>query len=169
MVSSIPVISVVGKSKVGKTTLLVKMLTEIKKRGYRVATIKHDVHGFTIDQPGKDTWKHAQAGSDIVIISSPQKMAIIEKVDEERKLDEIIKKLDPEHLDLIITEGYKKENKPKIEVFRSIVSTTLLCSKEELFAVVTDVPLNTGVPEFGHDDSTDIIDLIEEKFLKTKP
>ncbi len=169
MVSSIPVISVVGKSKVGKTTLLVKMLAEIKKRGYRVATIKHDVHGFTIDQPGKDTWKHARAGSDIVIISSPQKVAIIEKVDAEKKLDEIIKKLDPEHLDLIITEGYKKEDKPKIEVFRSAVSTTLLCGKEELFAVVTDVPLNTGVPEFGHDDGAGIVDLIEKMFLKNNP
>ena len=61
MAKTVPIISVVGKSNVGKTTLLEKLLPEIKKRGYRVATIKHDVHGFSIDQPGKDTWKHAQA------------------------------------------------------------------------------------------------------------
>lgn len=166
MAKMIPIISVVGKSNVGKTTLLEKLLPEIKKRGYRVATIKHDVHGFNIDQPGKDTWKHAQAGADIVVISSPQKMAIIEKVDEERTLDEIAKKLD--HIDLIITEGYKRQDKPKIEVFRSEVSDTLLCEKEELFAVATDVPLNIGVPEFDLDDSAGIIDLIQEKFLETK-
>ncbi len=166
MVKMIPIISVVGKSNVGKTTLLEKLLPELKKRGYRVATIKHDVHGFSIDQPGKDTWKHAQAGADIVVISSPKKMAIIEKVDEERTLDEIARKLD--RIDLIITEGYKRQDKPKIEVFRSEISDTLLCEKEELFGVVTDVPLNIGVPEFDPDDSAGIIDLIEEMFLKTK-
>lgn len=162
----IPIISVVGKSNVGKTTLLEKLLPEVKKRGYRVATIKHDVHGFSIDQPGKDTWKHAQAGADIVVISSPQKIATIEKVDEERPLDEIAEKLD--NIDLIITEGFKRQNKPKIEVFRSEISDTLLCKKEEMFAVVTDKPLGIGVPEFAADDSVGIVGLIEEMFLKTK-
>jgi molybdopterin-guanine dinucleotide biosynthesis protein B len=127
MVKLVPIISVVGKSKVGKTTLLEKLLPEIKKRGYRVAVIKHDVHGFDIDRPGKDTWKHARAGADIVVISSPQKMAIIEKVDREKTLAEIASKLD--HVDLIITEGYKRQDKPKIEVFRSEVSDTLLCKR----------------------------------------
>lgn len=152
----------------GKTTLLERLLPEIKKRGYRVATIKHDVHGFDIDQPGKDTWRHARAGSDIVVISSLQKIAIIEKVDTEKTLDEIIKKIDPDHLDLIITEGYKKQDKPKIEVFRSGVSDKILSPKEELFAVATDVPLDLEVPLFNPDNSADIVnlvDLIEENFL----
>lgn len=162
----IPIISVVGKSNVGKTTLLEKLLPEIKRRGYRVATIKHDVHGFNIDQPGKDTWRHARAGADLVVISSPQKMATIEKVDRERTLDEIANKL--ENVDLIITEGYKRQDKPKIEVFRSEVSDTLLCEKEELLAVATNVPLNIGVPEFDLDDSAGIVDLIQEKFLEKR-
>ena len=162
----IPVISIVGKSNVGKTTLLEKLLPEIKRRGYRVATIKHDVHGFNIDQPGKDTWRHARAGADIVVISSPQKIATIEKVDRERTLDEIAKKI--EHVDLILTEGFKREDRPKIEVYRSEVSDTLLCEKEELLAVATDVPLNIGVPEFALDDSAGIVDLIQEQFLKAK-
>ncbi|MGI6553734.1 MAG: molybdopterin-guanine dinucleotide biosynthesis protein B [Bacillota bacterium] len=162
----VPIISVVGKSKVGKTTLLEKLLPEIKKRGYRVAVIKHDVHGFDIDRPGKDTWKHARAGADIVVISSPQKMAIIEKVDREKTLAEIASKLD--HVDLIITEGYKRQDKPKIEVFRSEVSDTLLCKREELIAVATNVPLNIGVPEFDLDDSAGIVGFIQEKFLKSK-
>ncbi len=154
----IPIISVVGKSNVGKTTLLVKLLPELKKRGYRIATVKHDVHGFSIDQPGKDTWKHAQAGADTVVISSPRKIAIMENVEKEKTLDEIAEKLD--HIDLIITEGYKRQDKPKIEVFRSVISDT--------FAVVTDQPLGVGVPEFAADDSTGIVDLIEELFLKNK-
>lgn len=145
-----------------------KLLPEIKKRGYRVATVKHDVHGFDIDQPGKDTWRHARAGSDIVVISSLQKIAIIEKVDTEKTLDEIIEKFDPDHLDLIITEGYKKQDKPKIEIFRSGVSDKLLSRKEDLFAVVTDVPLDVGVPLFNPENSADIVglvNLIEKKFL----
>lgn len=145
--------------------MLEKLLPEIKKRGYRVATIKHDVHGFDIDQPGKDTWRHARAGADIVVISSPQKVAVIEKVDLEKTLDEIARKLDREHIDLIITEGYKRLNKPKIEVFRAGVSDTLLSAEKELFAVVTDIPLEVKVPTFDPDDSTGILDLIEEKFL----
>ncbi|NLA10627.1 MAG: molybdopterin-guanine dinucleotide biosynthesis protein B [Firmicutes bacterium] len=160
----IPIISVVGKSNVGKTTLLEKLLPELKRRGYRVATIKHDAHGFSIDQPGKDTWRHAQAGADMVIISSREKVAIIEKVDRERTLDEIAARI--EQVDLILTEGYKRQDKPKIEVYRPERSTELLCKKEELLAVATDVPLNIGVPEFTLDDSAGLVDLIEERFLK---
>lgn len=162
----IPIISVVGKSNVGKTTLLEKLLPELKKRGYRVATIKHDVHGFSIDQPGKDTWKHARAGADIVVISSFEKMATIEKVDREKTLDEIGAKL--ENVDIIITEGYKRQDKPKIEVHRAEVSDTLLCEKEELFALATDTPFNMGVPEFDLDDSSGLMDLIEKEFLQNK-
>ncbi len=159
----IPIVSVVGKSNVGKTTMLEKLLPELKRRGYRVATIKHDVHGFSIDQPGKDSWKHAQAGADIVVISSPQKMAVIEKVEQERSLDEIAERL--KDIDIIITEGYKRQDKPKIEVYRPEISDTLLCEKEELLALATDVPLHMGVPEFGLDDSAGIVDLILETFL----
>lgn len=162
----IPIISVVGKSNVGKTTLLEKLLPELKKRGYRVATIKHDVHGFSIDQPGKDTWKHARAGADIVVISSFEKMATIEKVDRERTLDEIGAKL--KNVDIIITEGYKRQDKPKIEVHRAEVSDTLLCEKEELLALATDTSFNMGVPEFDLDDSSGLVDLIEKEFLQNK-
>ena len=101
----IPVFSVVGsKSNVGKTTVLCNIIRELKARGYRVATIKHDLHGFDIDHPGKDTWLHAEAGADIVSISSSKKMAIIEKLEEEYTLDEMIEKI--KNVDIIITEGY---------------------------------------------------------------
>ena len=70
----IPVVSIVGKSKAGKTALIESLVAELKQRGYRVATIKHSPEGFELDQPGKDSWRHVQSGSDAVIISSPQKL-----------------------------------------------------------------------------------------------
>jgi len=163
----IPILSVVGKSNVGKTTLVEKLLQELKARNYRVATVKHDVHGFNIDIPGKDTWRHGEAGADVVIISSPTKMAMIKKVDKEMTLDEIAGAI--EGVDLIMTEGYKRGNKPKIEVFRQGVYDDILCSKEELIALATDVEFYIGVPCYGLDDAKGLVDRIEETLLnKTK-
>lgn len=163
----IPVFSIVGKnSNTGKTTVLCNIIEELKARGYRVATIKHDVHGFDIDHPGKDTWKHGQAGSDIVMISSPKKFAMIEKVQVEYTLDEVIQKID--NVDIIITEGYKRENKPKLEVYRKEAADELLCEDEELFGIVTNVKFNKSVPQFDFGQVEELVDLIEERFLKKK-
>ncbi|GAW92034.1 molybdopterin-guanine dinucleotide biosynthesis protein MobB [Calderihabitans maritimus] len=149
----------------GKTTLLEKLIPELKRRGYRVATIKHDAHNFDIDHPGKDTWRHAQAGADVVVISSPVKFAMIAKVEEERSLDELVTMLPP--VDIVLTEGYKRGNKPKIEVFRAARGEKeLLCRPEELLAIASDVSFDIGVPVYGLDDVAGLADLIEEKFLK---
>ncbi|MCB8814805.1 molybdopterin-guanine dinucleotide biosynthesis protein B [Desulfosporosinus shakirovi] len=159
----IPVISIVGgKSNSGKTTLLVKIIRAAKGRGWRVATLKHDVHGFEMDQPGKDTWHHAQAGADIVAISSPHKIAIMESVSEDLPLDEVIARI--QGVDVIFTEGYKRGNKPKIEVFRSAVHQGLLTKPEELIAIASDVSFDNGIPCFGLDDAEGICDLIEKLF-----
>jgi molybdopterin-guanine dinucleotide biosynthesis adapter protein len=162
----IPVISVVGKSNVGKTTLVEKLIKEIKSRGYKVATVKHDVHGFDIDVPGKDTWRHAQAGSDVVVISSPQKLAMISKVEEELSLDQVCERISG--VDLIMTEGYKRETKPKIEVFRKGVYDELLCSPDELIAIATDVEFDLGVPCYGLNDAQGLVDRIVELFLRSE-
>ena len=161
----IPVFSIVGKnSNTGKTTVLCNIIKELKSRGYRVATIKHDVHGFDIDHPGKDTWKHGQAGSDIVMISSPEKFAMIEKVQVEYTLDEILEKIS--NVDIIITEGYKRENKPKLEVYRKEAADELLCEDDELFGIVTDVEFDKDIPQFSFDQVKEVVDLIEGKLLK---
>ncbi|WP_423055316.1 molybdopterin-guanine dinucleotide biosynthesis protein B [Zhaonella formicivorans] len=160
----IPIVSVVGRSNSGKTTYLEKLLKEIKKRGYRVATIKHHCHDFEIDQPGKDTWRHAEAGADVTVISSPHKMALIEKVEKEKNLDEIAELI--QNVDLIITEGYKKGNKPKIEILRKAVSDDLVCPPEELMAVVTDVDLNLDIPCFSLEDAVGLANFLEMKVLK---
>lgn len=161
----IPIFSIVGKnSNTGKTTVLCTIIKELKSRGYRVATIKHDVHGFDIDHPGKDTWKHGQAGSDIVMISSPEKFAMIEKVQVEYTLDQVIEKIN--NVDIIITEGYKRENKPKLEVYRKEAADELLCNDDELFGIVTDTPFDKNIPQFSFEQVKEIVDLIEERFLK---
>ena len=134
----IPVISfVAGKSGSGKTTLLEKVIKRLKEDGIRVASIKHDVHDFDMDKPGKDTWRLAQAGSDIVAISSPGKVAIIAMIS---------------GVDLIVTEGFKLGSKPKIEVHRSVVHGELVCKTSELLAIASDVVWDVGVPCFSIND-----------------
>jgi molybdopterin-guanine dinucleotide biosynthesis protein B len=156
-----PVISVVGRGNVGKTTFLEKLIRELKRRGYRIAVIKHYEHDFEIDQPGKDSWRLAQAGSDIAVIAAPQKLALVRRLQAELPLDEVIATLPP--VDIVLTEGYKQANKPKIEVVRQAVARELLFAPPELIAAVTDAPLATSAPQFGLDDTAGVADLLEKE------
>ncbi len=156
----VPVISVVGRSGVGKTTVLVPIIAEIKRRGYRLGVVKHHVHDFEIDQPGKDSWRHAQAGADAVALSAPNKMALSRKLDQELPLDEIVNMMG--EVDLVITEGYKHGDRPKIEVSRREHSTELVSRPEELIALMTDHPVGWAVPQFALDDAAGVVDLLEE-------
>jgi len=158
-------ISIVGKSGTGKTTLLEKLVPELTERGYRVGTVKHDIHGFDIDYEGKDSWRHKQAGARTVVISSPQKVAVVKDVETEETLDSLAKKY-LQDVDLILTEGYKKEDKPKIEILRSQVHETPLCLEDEnLVAFVSDVSLDVGVPCFDLYDTKGLADFVEKRFL----
>lgn len=162
----IPIVSIVGKSDSGKTTLLEKLIPELARRGYKVATVKHDVHGFDVDREGKDSWRHKQAGAHTVVISSPQKLALIRDVDHDADLAELRDKYIRD-VDLILSEGFKKNTQPKIEVFRKEMHRDLLCTKEDnLVAIATNQPFALGVPCFDLNDSRGLVDLIEEKFLK---
>jgi len=159
-----PIICIVGKYKAGKTTLVEQLVPELKRRGYRVATIKHNVHGFDLDQPGKDSWRYAQAGSDAVVPSSPQKLALIRKVERDPTLEEITRLL-KEDYDLVLAEGFKQSKAPKIEVHRGEDEAELICSPRELLAVVADKPRDISVPQYPLDDIAGLVDLIEERFL----
>lgn len=158
----IPVISLVGKSGVGKTTLMEKLLPELKKRAMRVAVVKHHAHTTPIDIPGKDTSRFAQAGANPVIVSSPVEVARFEKVEREKTLAEIAAGICD--VDLVLTEGFKREVAPKIEVSRSELGEDLVARSEELVAVVSDHPIQLDLPRFDLDNAAGIADFIVERF-----
>jgi len=164
----IPIISIVGKSDSGKTTLIEKLVPELTRRGYRVATVKHDVHGFEVDREGKDSWRHKQAGAHTVIISSPQKVALIRDVEKDSTLDEIRRRW-VQDVDLLISEGYKKDVQPKIEVFRKEKHKKLLCTKKDnLVAIVSNQKFNVGVPCFHLEDMKGLSNFIEKEFINSR-
>ncbi len=162
----IPILSIVGRSNVGKTTLLEKLVRELTGRGYRIATVKHDAHSFEIDHEGKDSWRHKASGAVMTVISSPGKLALVSDTDHDHTLSELRDRF-IDHADLIITEGYKKEAHPKIEVFRKERSTELLCVTDDNLLAIAGDPEDRpeNVPVFDLDDPASLCDFIEERFL----
>lgn len=180
------IVSIVGKTNSGKTTLIEKIIPEFTKRGYRIGTIKHDLHQFEIDCEGKDTWRMTKAGADTVVIASDKKIAMIKNIAleprtcsgdnpqqvEESSIDEISQWL-LQDVDIIITEGYKRQDKPKIEVTRT---GELLCTKDDnLIAIIDNTGRNAAfhlpddlkeIPVFKLDEAKKIVDLIKNKYLK---
>ena len=162
-----PVVSVVGYSGSGKTTLLEKLISELTQRGYAVGTIKHDVHGFEMDKPGKDTWRHKKAGASATIISSPYQIGMVRDVEHDHQPEELMALL-PD-MDIILTEGYKKENLPKLEVFRSKVhKAPLFKGDKSLLALISDDPIDLGVPRFSLNDGQKLADFLIRHFNLAK-
>lgn len=159
-----PIISIVGRSKSGKTTLLEKLIGELKSRGYRVATMKHTPMGMSLADDDKDSSRHLQAGSEAVIMIAPDKLVMVKPVSGPQTLEEIARNFG-EDCDIIIAEGFKQEDAPKIEVHRKGVGTPLKDMKK-LFAIATDEPLDTTVRQFKLDDIKGIASLLEEGFIK---
>ena len=158
-----PIICIVGRSQTGKTTLIAKLIPVLKQRGYRIGTIKHSHHVFDFDKTGKDSWRHKDAGAETVIIASPGKIAMV-KNDNEGTLDSLQDFF--ADLDLVITEGYKGEQKPKIEIVRAARhKDALLAGDTNLIAVATDVEMVMDVPVFGLEDIDPLADFIEENYL----
>jgi len=155
-----PIVPFVGKSGSGKTTFLEKLLPELVARGLRVALVKHDVHGFELDQPGKDTYRLRQAGAARVAISSPRQFAVIGQVEEEVPLEELARRYLGD-VDLVLAEGYKRSALRKIEVCRAERSQELLCGPAELLAVVSDLRFDVPCPHFGLEDTAGVADLLE--------
>ncbi|MFC1968592.1 molybdopterin-guanine dinucleotide biosynthesis protein B [Chloroflexota bacterium] len=163
-----PIVSFVGQSNSGKTMLLEKVVRELKIRGYRVAVIKHSPHGFEIDKPGKDTWRLAQAGSDIVAISSMNKMAFIERMDTEPTLTQI-EALFGGKVDIVLAEGYKNGNTAKIRILGTEENQERLCSEEGTLATVSARLSSLGVPQFDYDDIISIANLLIEQVGEKSP
>ena len=155
---NIPMYSFAGYSNTGKTTFLEKLVAEFKSRGLRVGMLKHDSHGFEIDHEGKDTWRFSQAGADMVAIASDKKFAVIEQ--RGRDLESALEAF--YDVDIVITEGYKFRDYPKLAVYREASGNGLAGSPEEFLAIVTDTKLDTDVPQFPLDDPKPTADFLIE-------
>jgi molybdopterin-guanine dinucleotide biosynthesis protein B len=161
-------LSVVGFSGSGKTTLVEVLIGELSRRGLRIASIKHDSHGFEMDHPGKDSWRHKQAGAAVSMIASPYKIGMVSDVDRDHRLEELVDML-PD-VDLVLAEGFKRGAHPKIEIHRPAANPEPACKGDpHLMAVVSDAPLEWGVPCFGLNELCALADFIEKRFsLPTK-
>lgn len=165
----IPIICIVGSANVGKTTVLEKLIPALAQRGYRVGTIKHDVHGFEMDRDGKDTWKHKRAGAETIAISSPSQVASIRSVDSELALEDVAGRFFWTE-DIVLAEGYKRSHFPKVEVFRAAVEAAPLCTEpsDNLIATVTDDPVDLEVPRYGFQQTDQLAAFLEERYLKNR-
>lgn len=162
----VPVVSFVGKKKSGKTTVVTAVIAELSRRGYRVAALKHDAHTFQMDTPGTDSYELKAAGAAVTGISSPEQYALIATTQAEPSLERMVS-LIAEPVDIVLTEGYKREAAPKVEVSRRERSTGLVCAEDELVAIMADHQEHGfAVPQFGLGDTEGICDLLEERFLR---
>ncbi len=140
-----------------------KLIGELTHRGYRVGSIKHDVHGFEMDKPGKDSWRHKQAGACTTLISSPYQIGMVMDVDHDHHPDELRKFFNT--VNVILTEGYKRQRRPKVEIFRSEVHDEPLCTNDaDIVAIMSDIPVNIDVPRFALEDTKSLVDFLIEKF-----
>ena len=153
----IPVIGFAAWSGTGKTTLMEQIERILTERGLRVGVIKHDGHGFDLDQPGKDSYRHAQAGAETVVITSPEKTAVLERRGE--TLNGCIQKIGP--ADVILVEGFKNEPIPKIGISRKSTGKGLTGPADSFLALVTDdESIITDKPCFSFDEPENIAEFI---------
>jgi molybdopterin-guanine dinucleotide biosynthesis protein MobB len=148
-----PIISFVGYSGTGKTTLLEKVVAELKKRGLKIAVIKHVPHeDLEFDKEGKDSRRYVAAGADEVVLSGRWETIIMKKTPRDMTPQQISALLDDD-TDLILAEGFKNIRNVKIEVHRKEMGHELLTDAGQLLAVVTDEPLDIAVPQFEFDSN----------------
>lgn len=155
-------IGLAGWSGSGKTTLIGKLIPILVGRGVKVSTIKHAHHAFDVDQPGKDSWVHRQAGATEVLISSANRFALMHELRgaPEPSLAELLQRLAP--VDLVIVEGFKRDDHPKIEIHRPELGKPLLYPDDPYIVALASPAPVTGLPVawFPLDDAETIADFI---------
>ncbi len=156
--------AIVGGTNSGKTTLIEKLIPVLRARGYRVGTIKHVMHDLVFDQSGKDSWRHVQAGAETVIVDADERIFMFKSVPavagNADHLKDYVKKYFSD-MDIVLAEGYKKQDLVKIEVYRQNGITGPVCLNDpKLAALVTDAGIDAGVPCYGLDDVESIADMI---------
>jgi len=163
---AVPIVSFVGRSNSGKTTLIERVIPELVRAGYKVATVKHAGHGFDLDTEGKDSWRHRRAGASSVVVLSKGSMAMFADVSDQMKVEDVRDRFLDDTYDLIIAEGWKNEGYPKIVIVREQIGE-IPVSTEGLLAVVSDKPVDLSVPLFGLDDVASVAALIMKQFPRS--
>jgi len=162
---SIPILCFVGRSNSGKTTLIERLIPELVKAGYKVATVKHAGHGFDLDTEGKDSWRHKRAGASTVMVLSKGSLAMFADVNDDIKVSELRDRFLDQSLDLIIAEGWKSEGFPKIVVVRDQLGEVPV-SQDGLLAVLSNRKIDVKVPLIDPDDIPALAALIVRQFPK---
>lgn len=162
------ILLVVGRKKRGKTSLVEKLVPEFKRRGYRVGTIKYTTIDHQFDTPGKDSFRHTQAGAGTTLVLSPKRIALFSSDLRKKEPDELFKLFFQDY-DLIIGEGFKNSPYPKIEVLDSSQDIKPLCGeKDNLIALVCDKKMDLKVPVFSFDKIEQLVDFLEKQIQKDK-
>ena len=161
---SIPLLGVCAYgSGCGKTTLLARLIPELKTRGLRVSLIKHAHHSFDIDHPGKDSYRLREAGAVQTLLGSSKRWALMTELPEQRELslEELASQLDPALADLVLVEGFKQASIPKLEVHRPSLGHPLLADRDaRIIAVATDEPIANSLPQLDLNDANQIADFV---------
>ncbi len=159
------IIGLAGWSGSGKTTLITRLVPCLTGRGLRVSTLKHAHHGFDLDQPGKDSFMHREAGASEVVVSSARRFAILHELrgEAEWSLPALVKKMAP--VDLVLVEGFKRDPFPKLEIHRADNGKPLIHPDDpQIVAIASDVALpQARVPVIGLDDIEAIAELVIAK------
>ena len=151
----------VGKSNSGKTTIVTKVIAELKRRELRVAAIKHSHHAGEFDQPGKDSWRMAEAGADAIGYVSPQRTFVLINTERETPVDHLTKFFID--FDIVVMEGFKSGTAPRIEVVREANGGKLVCPVNELLAIVSDIDFEHDVPLFNMNEIDGISDFLVDQ------
>lgn len=159
-----PIISISGKSNAGKTTFIVKLISELTQKGYRIGSAKHTHHDIDLDRKGKDSWRHKQAGARATLVITDQQIAMV-KDDNRTDIEKMRAYL--QNMDLILAEGFKRQPLPKIEIFRTDGphDHPLFLDHPDLIALVTDAEITPSVPVFGLEDIESVAAFIQDRFL----
>jgi molybdopterin-guanine dinucleotide biosynthesis adapter protein len=163
-------IGLAGWSGAGKTTLVRKLIPVLSRRGLQVSTLKHAHHSFDIDQPGKDSWEHRQAGAKEVLVASSVRWALMHerRTDADTILSELLVHMSP--VDLVLVEGFKRERHPKIEIHREANAKPLLYPGDpSIFAIASDVALpGLAIPLHYLDDIETIADTVQSRAIEIR-
>ena len=164
------VFGIVGWKNNGKTTLVERLVRHLSAAGWRVSTVKHAHHEVDLDEPGKDTWRHRQAGAREVVLATARRWAVIHELREEPEppLDALLARMTP--VDLVLVEGFKRFPHPKLEVHRRARGTPLLAREDPtIVALATDAPFpDLALPQLGLDDIEGITGFILDR-LAVRP